>query len=250
MRLEKGKLISVYGSSGSGKTFISYLLAYYLTAGRKNVIALNTDPFAPALSVWVPMHNSYDEIGLGSLLVKDEFAESEVYEKIIMHPKSQYLGFMGHQKGVTPFTYTEFKADTIYSLFRLLVNKADYVIADCTRNPVSDPFSLTAMELADIKIRCITPNPKGILYDNIVSQMLKEERFDFDKHIVIMNEMRDYSPEKELRLTYGNWNFTLPTSHELDERVTSGQLPTRLKKKDALIAEAQLKECANLIRKW
>ena len=51
-----GKIITIWGNPGSGKSMFACNLAKVLTAGKKKALIINADSSTPMLPVWMPDH--------------------------------------------------------------------------------------------------------------------------------------------------------------------------------------------------
>jgi len=156
-----GKIICIWGSPSSGKSVLSLALSAKFAAAKKNVIVYNGDRFIPSLKFYVPSAQITSRESIGPLLMTENYDNDAVMSHMVFHPQSEYIGFMGLSPDENYMTYRNFSRESIIKLLNKMTVKADYVIIDGTSNPFDDTMTLTALELADIRIRIITLRVTG-----------------------------------------------------------------------------------------
>ena len=57
-----GKVITVWGSPGSGKSMFSCILAKALTRDKRKAIIINAEISVPMLPVWLVIHDQSDDM--------------------------------------------------------------------------------------------------------------------------------------------------------------------------------------------
>ena len=221
------KLLSVYGSSGSGKSTAALALAQALTEKRKNVVLLSADVQTPALPVWLPGQKFTPSNSLGMVLSSNNISESSIKDRIFVHSQNNRLAFMGLVENENPISYKAFERDKILSLFTLLSSlNFDYIIVDCASNAAWDALAITSMEMADCGIRLITPDVKGVEFEKSQKAWLKNGEFGWEKSMRILSMVRPITPIKDIKASTGSFSHVLPYSESVLCKFSSGELMT------------------------
>lgn len=241
------KLICVWGSPSSGKTVLSLALGATLAVNRKNVIIFNGDKLTPMLKVFVPSAEIESSQSIGPLLMSGRFDDTIFAQRLVAHPECEYLCFVGMAPSDTYITYDSFNDEPVMRVLNKMMNQAEYVIVDCTANPIDDNMSQIAMELANYKICCITADTKGIAYLDCARMIYSENRFDFENHIKVVGNVKNVSPVSELMAVSGKFDYVLPYSPEVENRFIGGELLTRLNRMASREFSKEIKRLAKMI---
>lgn len=220
------KFISVWGSPGSGKTTISLAVAWELVRLKQNVLIINTDNTVPNLPVYLPKIKSSGDgqFSIGSMLENSMQTQDVLKGKIHLHPKSNNLGFMALESGETPLSYKAFEKNKMFSLIKLLqAQPIDYIIADCQSNVMYNAFSLLALENADVVIRALTPDVKGVEFNKSQCSWLSQSiNINMARQIKVASPCRGYSAVEEAGAVVGGFDFILPDNNETYIALSSG----------------------------
>lgn len=246
----KTTVIAIYGSSGAGKSFLTYALGNLLARNGKKVICVSPDVISPAMTVWLPEQKVPCTIqnSLGELLQTDEYSTEAIARHILTHPNNRYLGFMGYVAGETPFSYSPADDSQIVEFMVALSEFADFILVDCSTNPISDALSLFAMQKARHRIRVLTPDYKGILYEKAIRPLISDKAYGYSSHIMIFNQVHEESPIKELRKCLDAvCEYILPYSVEAQIKYLNGELITGCKKRRGSLLEDELNALAEAI---
>ena len=76
-------------------------------------------------------------------------------------------------------------------------------------NPLENMVTLTGLETADVIIRMITPDAKGIGYSKAAENIYVDDRFRYSEHIKILGNVRNISPEVEIMSVMGSFDHVL-----------------------------------------
>lgn len=232
------KLITVFGSPGSGKTVTAFAIASRLAMKKKNVILLSSDKVIPQLPVLLPGVETNKSHSMGSLLLQSELTQALVTPKLVFHPDSNYFACMGLALGDTPISYPPlFDPEKVRALFRILLGLADYVIIDGMSNPVTDSITLTALEVSEHVICTITPDRKGEEFIRSVLAMLRDEKYKVNEHIRVLSPARDIQPVKQMKSKIEDIRWVLPYAVEVEERFLSGKLMCDFNRRYGLMFE-------------
>lgn len=241
------KLICVWGSPSSGKTVLSLALGAALATQKSNVIVYNGDKLTPMLKVFVPSADIESSQSIGPLLMSGRFDDTIFAQRLVVHPECDYLCFIGMAPSDTYITYDSFGDEPVMKVLNKMMNLAEYVIVDCTANPIDDNMSQVAMGLADYKICCITADTRGISYMDSARMIYSEDRFDINNHIMVVGNVKNVSPLTELMRVSGKYDYVLPYSPEIENRYIGGELLTDLKRMASRDFSKEIKRLAKRI---
>lgn len=244
-----GKIICIWGSPSSGKTVLSLALAAKFAEKKKNVIVYNGDRLIPALKMYVPSKQITSKESVGPLLMSEKYDDDTFLSHMVFHPETEYIGFMGMAPDENYITYHNFSKESVIKLMNKMTVKADYVIIDGVSNPLDDTMTLTALELADIKIRMITADAKGMLYNKAIESMYRDERFGYDNHIKILGNIKKIAPVSEVTSLYGPFDYNLPYTYEVENRMNEGSLMGNFGRFKGMNFEKQVRKLAERIEK-
>lgn len=224
------KTILSFGSPGSGKSTVALSVAWELVSRKNNVLVLNTDSTVPMLPIYLPnlKTNSDGAASLGSLLDTALLeSKNDIFRgKILPHPDSGgCLAFSALTSGENPLTYKSFEKNKIQTLFSLLNNQPiDYVIIDGQSNAVYNSLTLYGLENADITMRIITPDTKGVEWTESQLRWLSESiNINAAEHIKIANRCLPQSAVKPAGDCIGGFDFVLPENNETYISFSAGE---------------------------
>lgn len=242
------KLITVFGSPGSGKTLLSLALAGILARRKENVILLSTDKLTPHLRVLLPTVDTDRTSSIGSLLMQSELTQKLVTTKLVFHPNSNYMGCMAFAPGDSLIAYPPlFDPAKILSLLNILSGIADYVIVDGSSNPVTDSITLAALEAGERILCMLTPDTKGMEYLDAVLPVLRDEKYKTAKHLRVLSPVQEISPVQEVRGRVEDIRFTLPYSAEAHEAMLTGKLIGGFNRRAGLVYESRVHQILEAI---
>ena len=158
-----GKIITVWGSSGSGKSMFSCVLAKAFTQDKDKAIIINADFSTPMLPVWLPDQIIETGASVGHVLSSVEIDTALVASKVTILKSFPFIGLMGYTAGENPLSYPEIKYDMALRLIDNAAKLADFVVIDCSSN-MTNFFTPAAIDAADVIVRVLTPDLKGINY--------------------------------------------------------------------------------------
>lgn len=230
------KLIASWGSSGAGKSTIALAVAAELVQRRKDVLVLGMDTRTPMLPVYLPEAKLTAHNSLGAVFEQD-INEGALKDKMMRHPQSDRLYFMGLASGeVAGITYRIPDRTAVQTLINVLRQSPyAYCIVDCG-NPVTEPITLLALELANVVLRTITPDVRG--YEGMKAKLRwlsnSEDTFRTERHQKILNPVFPHTPLAEVEALLGDPEvIALPWSSQVAERQMAGRLLTRFDQPEA-----------------
>ena len=102
-----GKVITVWGSPGSGKSMFSAILAKALTRDKRKAIIINAEISVPMLPVWLPDQIIQTNASVGQVLSSVEIDTSLVASHVTVLKSYPFIGLMGYSAGENPVSYPE-----------------------------------------------------------------------------------------------------------------------------------------------
>ena len=158
-----GKVITVWGSPGSGKSMFSCILAKALTRAKRKAIIINAEISVPMLPVWLPEQIIQTNASVGQVLSSVEIDTTLVASHVTVLKSYPFIGLMGYSAGENPLSYPEVKYAMVLQLVNAAAKLVDFVILDCSSN-MTNVFTPAAIESGDLVIRLLTPDLKGVRY--------------------------------------------------------------------------------------
>lgn len=217
------KIITVWGNPGCGKSMFCCILSKVLTAGRQKAIIINADSATPMLPVWMPDRMLAKSVSIGGVLSSLEINSAVVAERVIILKEYPFIGVMGYAAGETPFSYPELKYDRIKLLISEASRLVDFIILDCSSNVVNF-FTPAAIESADLCIRILTPDLRGINYLKAHKPLLTDARFCYDRHLIFAGLARPFHAIDEMGHLAGGFDGILPYAKEIERCGTAGDM--------------------------
>ena len=104
-----------------------------------------------------------------------------VAERVVILKEYPFIGVMGYAAGENPFSYPELKYNKIRQFIQEASKLVEYIILDCSSNMLNF-FTPTAIESADLVVRVITPDLRGLNYLKAHKPLLTDEKFHFPMH--------------------------------------------------------------------
>lgn len=217
------KIITVWGNPGCGKSMFCCILAKVLTAGKMKAIIINTDSGTPMLPVWMPDRILDTTSSIGNVLSGLEINMALVAERVVILKEYPFIGVMGYASGETPFSYPELKYDKIRSLISEAAKLVDYVLLDCSSNMLNF-FTAAAIEAADVAVRILTPDLRGLNYLKSHKPLLTDIKFHYDEHLTLAGLARPFHAIDEMSHLIGGFDGLLPYAKEIERCGTGGQM--------------------------
>jgi len=215
------KIISVWGSSGSGKSMFCCTLAKTLTRDKQKAVIINADVNTPMLPVWIPDQIVEASSSVGQVLASTDIDSAFVASKVTILKSYPFIGLMGYAAGENPLSYPEIKYEMAAELITTAAKLVDFVIIDCSSS-MTNFFTPAAIETADIVIRILTPDLKGVNYLKAHQPLLVDPRFRYSEHVTFAGMARPFHAIEEMGHIIGGWDGLLPYSKEVDRCATEG----------------------------
>ena len=210
-----GKVITVWGSPGSGKSMFSCILAKALTRDKRKAIIINAEISVPMLPVWLPEQIIQTNASVGQVLSSVEIDTTLVASHVTVLKSYPFIGLMGYSAGENPLSYPEVKYAMVLQLVNAAARLVDFVILDCSSS-MTNVFTPAAIESGDLVIRLLTPDLKGVNYLKAHQPLLVDGRFHYDRHITFAGMARPFHALDEDRKS-----TRLNSSHANESRMPS-----------------------------
>lgn len=123
-----GKVITVWGSPGSGKSMFSCILAKALTRDKRKAIIINAEISVPMLPVWLPEQIIQTNASVGQVLSSVEIDTSLVAGHVTVLKNYPFIGVMGYAAGENPLSYPEVKYAMVLQLVNAAARLVDFVM--------------------------------------------------------------------------------------------------------------------------
>jgi ATPases involved in chromosome partitioning len=203
--MDNNKIVAVWGSPGSGATTTSIKVAREL-AKNNNVVLILTDEVTPSVPLVAPP--SGETKSLGHLLTLPVMKSIPVFQHLI--PAGRNLSLLGYQSEENEITYGEYKKERVQKLLSILSGTADYVVIDCYHHLLANVFTAVALAEAKTVLRITNADPKSLLYLKSQRPYLAEERFHYDRHVNIINNVLPSQPIRTYEDALGGKAYLLP----------------------------------------
>jgi hypothetical protein len=144
-----------------------------------------------------------------------------VASKVTILKSYPFIGLMGYTAGENPLSYPEIKYDMAMSLVSNAAKLVDFVIIDCGSG-MTNFFTPAAIDSADVIVRILTPDLKGVNYLKAHQPLLMDARFRYDEHMSFAGLARPFHAIEEMGHIIGGWAGLLPYGKEIDRCATEG----------------------------
>lgn len=163
------------------------------------------------------------DASVGGVLSSLDINSALIAERVAVLKDYPFIGVMGYAAGETPFSYPELKYDRIKLLISEASRLVDYIILDCSSSVVNF-FTPTAIESADVVVRILTPDLRGINYLKAHKPLLTDAKFRYDEHLTFAGLARPFHALDEMGHLIGGFDGILPYAKEIERCGTSGEM--------------------------
>lgn len=216
-----GKVITVWGSPGCGKSMFSCILAKALTRDKRKAIIINAEISVPMLPVWLPEQVIQTGASIGQVLSSVEIDTTLVASHVTVLKNYPFIGLMGYCAGENPLSYPDIQYSMVLQLVNAAARLVDYVILDCSSS-MTNVFTPAAIESGDLTVRILTPDLKGVNYLKAHQPLLVDSRFHYNEHLSFAGMARPFHALDEMGYLVGGFDGLLPYSKEVDRCATEG----------------------------
>jgi MinD-like ATPase involved in chromosome partitioning or flagellar assembly len=180
-------------------------------------------------------------------LALPEITQEHILSKCITLDKNQYITLLGYSQGENIFTYAQYSKERAIDFFILLRHLADYVIVDCSSGFTGDVLSTVALEMADMVLRLGKANLKSVSYFNSYLPVLADRRFNTDRHIKVLSNVKVIEPREQVKELFGGVRYEIPHTEELEVQFLNGELFSGLTGKSSLEYNKSLETLTKMI---
>jgi len=232
--MPNNQVIALWGSPGAGTTVTAVKIARELANRKNNVVLVLCDDMTPTVPLIIS--SSRDKKSLGDLLTMPTINQIAIFQHLV--PAGKTLSLLGYQEEENEITYGEYSADRASELISLLRGSAgqvvaDYIVIDCFHQPVVNVLTGAALEQADVVLRVTNADPKSLIYLKSQRQYLAEERFHYDQHINILNNILPTQDYNLYENACGGKAYLLPHLDALKTQFDQGCLLESLSGREA-----------------
>ena len=129
-----GKVITVWGSPGAGKSMFCCILAKALTRDKRKAVIINAEISVPMLPVWLPEQVIQTGASIGQVLSSVEIDTTLVASHVTVLKNYPFIDLMGYRAGENPLSYPEVQYNMVQQMVNAAAKLVDYVILDCSSN--------------------------------------------------------------------------------------------------------------------
>lgn len=238
-------IITVWGSSGSGKSTFSTLLAREL-AKKRQVLLVNFDMNTPMMPVWLPKKEISRKKSLGHLFGALEINTDVLAGAIVVPDGQKNLGLLSYLLQDRFMDFAEESREKLVGLIRAAEQLADVVVLDVTPDFASPVLPL-ALEMADQAYCLLTPELRGAVYYESAKCILADSpKFRWQEIRMILSPVEPFHAVEAMEGITGKLYGILPYTEDLDISCGEGKLLTApIPKKYRRIVEQIVKEIKN-----
>lgn len=222
------KLIAFYGSPGSGKTSIALksAIAVYMRTRDERVMFISPDINVPSNALLFPNYKPDEVVSLSTVFDKTEITTEILLQNVITVKNMRDFCCLGFKAGDNKYSFPTPTPEKINSLFAVISDVADYIFADCTSNEL-DEISKQSLASADIAVRIITPDLKGMSWysSNKASDRTEGENLF---NVVNITHKDLFLPTQEVCSNLNSVTAVLPYSKAVKQQMLDGRMYERL----------------------
>ena len=224
-----GKLVAFIGPPGSGKTSVAMKTAIevYCATKSNQIVLLSPDFNVPGVGLIFPNYAPDDLYSLGKIYDTTDVTFETVAENAVTVKSMKDFLFLGFKTGETRLSFPLPTDGTISDLFSVLIRNTSFTFVDCSDDNL-DPLSENAVRLADVIVRVIPSDLKGIGWYATNKYLHGSEGRHFLNVVTVTNKDL-YLPTDEICNKIGEVTTTLPYSRMLARQMLDGSLYERLK---------------------
>lgn len=221
------KIISVWGSPGSGKTTLAIEIAKKIAKRSINCLVLFTDDFVSPVNYLLP---SLENMGgsIGDILMNSSVVQSEILRSLIPVSDNKYLCFSGYRKCESKFNYSDISEAQVADLFVSLNQLVDCVVVDCVSNFNHDLISKYALEAGQC-IQVGGGDYKSITYFQNCRNFIHNYTGMTERNMIVVNNPWDFDCWMTVANQYGGEvEFAFPFCMDIQQNYLEERSLTEL----------------------
>lgn len=241
---KESHVLAVWGSPGCGKTVTATKLAQYLASRKKDVAIIYCDMMTPMMHCVCPPSELEELHSLGSILSAVHPLPPLIRANAVCHRRNSHLVMLGLKKGENMYSYPAFDEAIAEEFMENVRELAPYVILDCSSYIAFDILSAVALMKADIVLRMVGCDLKGVSYLASQLPLLNGEQWNSDKHIRVAGNLQKYQAVDNLAQAMGGLSYQIPHVDEVEQQFLSGNLYKDLTAKQSRVFQKTIEQIA------
>lgn len=217
-------ILSVTGSSNSGKSTFVIKLAKAFAEEKKNVAVVMTDYYAPTFVTFFPEDS--ESGSLGRLLSQPNLTQGLIEKEMNLVKGENYIVFFSYQSRENRFSYANYTKQKTEDFLYLLKHMADIILVDCQTAIYDDVLSQTAIEMSDNVFSLIRADLKGLSY-----QKSNQSLYSAKKKVEVIVDVDNSKLAYEVGEEIGNVSFYLPYCEEIKNQFLEENILKKLSRK-------------------
>jgi len=226
------KIIAFCGSPASGKTSIAMKTAMevYCSTKDEKVVFLSPDLNVPSIGLLFPNYNPDEVCSLSKTLDNTDISTESIIENAVTVKSMKDFLCLGFKAGDSKYSFPAPTEDKITALFSSLNEISGYVFVDCSSDE-ADAISQRALITADVVVRLVTPDLKGMAWLSSHKKMPDRTEDNDLFNIVNMTDKDLFNPVEEIHSKLNTVLVVLPYSHRLKQQMLDGRMSERFNDK-------------------
>jgi cellulose biosynthesis protein BcsQ len=239
-----GKVVTVWGAPGSGKSVIAAKLAAELAGRGRSVILLLCGTLAPMLPCVCAPDKIERERSLGSVFAAVRCSANLIRNNFTTLRSADKLSLLGLLKGESSRSFPPCSARLAVELIGSLREVSEFAVVDAASE--LDVLTLSALQGADTTLRLVSAELKSASYFASQLPRLKELGIGADAHLRVANAPRPPSAWERIGGAFSRTDFALPYCAELERQAAEGALLVPLKSRGS---KAFTRELDKIVKK-
>lgn len=210
-------IISIWGSSASGKTLLSTRMGVLLAKQKKRVLIIYTEMMAVDIAWIYPKEKNF--VSMGELWQQEN---EEIYKYFMPVPSYDNMAYLSYKPSENIFSYPVFTKFNVVKTLTSLHEIFEYIIVDCASDISGNMISTVALEMADIVYRLAGTGIKDNFFFDSNLSLISDSRFNANNHITVLSNTKFYEPVHIYRMNYSNIKYELEFEEKLYFHVLEG----------------------------
>lgn len=237
-----GRIVSIYGQDGVGKTTLAYGLADRLASEKNLVLIVHTDFTKPVISERIP--EIQQGMSLGQLLMTEDYKNIE--KTYVPYPKNDNVFLSGILNKENFTSYNRPSPEAVKKYIETVAGAFDYVLIDST-DDVNDELAIAGLSYAGIVIELLRPNIQGVIFQQAYEHFFSKLNTK-GKTAYAAAKFYEYNNFNVIERLLGiHFSYKLPYSSEVDFKSMSGSVIKGCSKREGVLYETELRQLHKLV---
>lgn len=239
-KLLETRIVSLIGSSGSGKSVIASLLAQKLASNSYNVLVIHSDANHKELNYLYTNLESKNHKSIGEILNSARLTKKTLEQAYHFLNHNDFLAIVGYSFEENQAVYPQVTTKNLDKFLSIICEDFDVIIFDATNN-ISSEINQYFLAKSNYIFSIINPSYKSIDYYQSIKSLLKKlNNYAFKKYHIINYNRNSYSINLENQLD--GVKFVIDYYSKLDELVQNKLIDkilkeNKLRKLNSVIAD-------------